>query len=479
LSESGKYAVIRWPRHFTNRLLLATGLLTLLTVTATVTAQSIPVSPQVFGLTLGEGAVRPGNGERVLVRDATEDLAVAQVHARVGEQLIVMLPDGQLSVRQPNECTPTLRPFEPLGTEALLQQLKSTGFADWRHRQTRHYLFLYNSGELYVEVTSRVLETMYRGIELYAGAQKIEVRPPTTPLVVIVFATREQFRAYRTMPEDVVAFYDVVTNRVVMCEESSLSRVKPQLAIRQAIATIAHEGAHQILHNIGVQQRLSVWPMWLNEGLAEFFAPTTTDLQMKWKGAGEVNDLRMFELEQLIKSRSVDAVDGQMVAQTVGAARLTSTGYATAWALTHYLAKNHREAWHGYVRELCKRGPLVGGGEVVPPGVIPSNLRDFKEHFGADLADLERRLILHLRRLPYQDPFADWPHWVAYLTTGNGGPASRQADVFHQIELAERWLRERSQDSGGERLPESAFGIREFANRILAERFARQWLQMQ
>ena len=35
---------------------------------------------------------------------------------------------------------------------------------------------------------------------------------------------------------------------------------------------------------IGVQQRLSTWPMWLNEGLAEFFSPTTTDRQLKWKG---------------------------------------------------------------------------------------------------------------------------------------------------------------------------------------------------
>ena len=45
----------------------------------------------------------------------------------------------------------------------------------------------------------------------------------------------------------VVAYYDVLTNRVVICEESELWKVKPELAMRQAISTIAHEGAHQIL----------------------------------------------------------------------------------------------------------------------------------------------------------------------------------------------------------------------------------------
>ena len=91
-----------------------------------------------------------------------------------------------------------------------------------------------------------------------------------------------------------------------MYEQSKLAEVRPDLAVQQAISTIAHEGVHQILHNIGVQQRLSVWPMWLSEGLAEFFAPTTIGARLKWKGAGQVNDLRMFELEQYLKSNAAE-----------------------------------------------------------------------------------------------------------------------------------------------------------------------------
>ena len=108
-----------------------------------------------------------------------------------------------------------------------------------------------------------------------------------------MFRTEAQFQRYRRMPPGVVAYYDTLSNHIVMYEESRLFRTAPELAIQQAISTIAHEGAHQILHNIGVQARLSKWPMWLTEGLAEYFAPTTFGRRMQWKGAGQVNDLRI------------------------------------------------------------------------------------------------------------------------------------------------------------------------------------------
>ncbi len=439
--------------------------------------ESVTVSPRLFGLDVDPGEVSAGSDRRVLTIDDPGDAVVARVHVQVGRKLIVMLPDGQLVDRSADQCAATDRAFEPLGMEPLAQRLVQRDFEGWRTRKTRRYLYVYNSSEAFVEVTSRILETMFNGIGLHAQAQKLHASAPPFPLVVIIFRTQKEFHAYQRVPDNVVAYYDVLSNWVLMCEESDLWQVKPELAIRQSIATIAHEGAHQILHNIGVQQRLSVWPMWLNEGLAEFFAPTSTDRQLKWKGAGEVNDLRMFELEQLIKSRSADTINGQWIAQTVGAARLTSTGYAMAWALTHYLAQNQREAFHAFVRAMADRGPLVGGGEIVAPGVIPANIRDFKQHFGEDLADLERRVMLHLRRQPYQDPFADWPHFVAMVQLPDGPRPQREANVFHLPEAAQRWSGDVLDQLTPEQRVAAMSEVREFPNRLLAEQFARQWLQ--
>jgi len=190
-----------------------------------------------------------------------------------------------------------------------------------------------------------------------------------------------------------------------MYEKSDLFKNRPDLAVGESIATIAHEGAHQVLHNIGVQQRLSMWPMWLSEGLAEFYAPTSVGNRMKWKGAGQVNDLRMFELEQYVKAKSADQPDGKMVEHTVIAGRLTSTGYASAWALTHYLAKNKRLEFNKYVKTCSELGPLEAFGEIEPPGIVRANWQSFAEAFPDPPEEIELRVITHLKKQPYTNPF--------------------------------------------------------------------------
>ena len=96
----------------------------------------------------------------------------------------------------------------------------------------------------------------------------INTHDPEIPLVVIMFNTEAQFQAYsegQRVPHGAVAYYNMVNNHIVLHEESRLFASSPELARGQLLSTIAHEGAHQILHNIGVQQRLSMWPMWLTE----------------------------------------------------------------------------------------------------------------------------------------------------------------------------------------------------------------------
>ena len=273
---------------------------------------------QNFGLELSPGPVVPGRDQRVMTTDDQGLPVVGKLWVSVRDQRVVLLPDGQLVARAAAQAEPTDKPFQPATKADVSERLRAAQLPGFQSKETRHYLYLYNCSEAFAEAASRILETMFRGVVTYAQAQQVEVVQPEVPLVVIIFRTASEFQHHRRMPVDTVAYYDVLTNRVVLYEETELWQIKPELAIEEAIATIAHEGAHQVLHNIGVQQRLSTWPMWLNEGLAEFFSPTTTDRQLKWKGAGQVNDLRMFELEQWLKSRTTAEADGQLVAQTVG-----------------------------------------------------------------------------------------------------------------------------------------------------------------
>ena len=65
--------------------------------------------------------------------------------------------------------------------------------------------------------------------------------------------------------------------------------------------TAAHEGTHQVLQNIGVQPRLSAWPLWLVEGLAEYCATPSCSRagEPTWDGLGQINSLHMATLREL------------------------------------------------------------------------------------------------------------------------------------------------------------------------------------
>jgi hypothetical protein len=267
-----------------------------------------------------------------------------------------------------------------------------------------------------------------------------------------------------------MAYYDSLSNQVVMYEEVKSQDVKQDLVVRQLICTIAHEGVHQILNNIGVQHRLSIWPMWLSEGLAEYFAPTVTKQEFRWDGAGRPNDLRLYELEKYLHVRAAES-QGELVEHTVLASKLTSTGYATAWALTHYLAKQRRKEFGDYLRDVSGLGALEGPRRVVPPGITPENLTAFKLFFGEDVVDLERRVLLHIQQMPFNDPFADSKHFVVTVLHRR----FRQAAVFHTRELAERWRPVMIERFSAEERGQVETQIVEFENRALAEQFAFKW----
>jgi hypothetical protein len=438
-------------------------------------AQDRPLlDPRVLGLEIPPGELQAAADERVLTTDNDGAPVVAKTHVKIGDHRIVLLPDGELVARSKSEAEATERPFAAISSEKLIERLRAAEFSGFKVKKSQHYVYFYNTSEEFAFGTGRILESMLPGVKKYMEGQNIDVHEPEVPLVVVMFRTSDDFQRYRRMPEGVVAYYQPVSNRVVMYEELPQFEQRRDLALQQAISTVAHEGAHQILHNIGVQQRLSVWPMWLGEGLAEFFAPTSVGKKLTWKGAAQVNDLRMFELEQYIKARANEGASGDTVQHTVLAGQLTSTGYASAWSLTHYLATKRRADFTKYLREVAETGPLEGAIKVTPPGLVRSNATQFEKHFGDDYQELERKLVLHLQKLPYNDPFAGMPHYVAMLSYTEGKRRRRQAGTFHSRELAEHWVEQCCEQNP--LLDASQAVVQRFPNRAAAETFARAWL---
>ncbi|MCA9212750.1 MAG: DUF1570 domain-containing protein, partial [Planctomycetales bacterium] len=362
----------------------------------------------------------PGNDRHVIVpaEIAGEELRatiagdhiVGKVHIEVGDLFVVLLPTGKLVVVPKSETQITDRAFEPFTKEQFVQLYNTSAFRNFRTNATRRYVSIYNCSNEFAEGTSRIVETLYRDLVRWCKNLELEPQAPLFPMVILIFSTEEGFQKYRRMPPGVVAYYNLVTNHVVMYEQRELAEAAPQIAFKQSVSTIAHEGAHQVLHNIGVQDRLAKWPLWIGEGLAEYCAPTQVDDRIHWKGVGYTNDLRLYDLAQFYQQLDdPNLTRGQLLRQTVEANSLNSLGYAMSWSTVDFLAKRRKQAFTDYLKEVSQLQPLAP----TSPGTM------FTKHFGSDFVKLETEIGKHVSQLPYKDPIEHQPHYVVFARHGS------------------------------------------------------------
>lgn len=436
------------------------------------------LAPASFGLDIDIANVVPCDWKNVITK-VGEQSVVCRVHVRVGENFVVLLPDGQLVSRLAKEVERTDKEFQPEKSTTIAQNLLNgelARFKGMKVKRTKHYVFLYNTSGNFADATSRILESMIGGVEDFVEKQGIETHDPDVPLVVIMFSSDREFQAYRAMPRGILAYYNMVNNRVVLHEESIFANTRPDLVRGQLLSTIAHEGAHQILHNIGVQQRLSLWPMWLSEGLAEFLAPTSFGRFNRWKGAGVVNDLRMFELETYLQSQFIIGFNGDTITKNVTAGTLDSTGYAAAWAIVHYLANNHKEGFNELVCRMSHLGPMRGMA-ARPGDPVIENLEHFNELFGEVTPEMETDMVKYLSKLDYLSPVAELPHYVGMAVIPVDGQLRKLACFFHAQEQIEQWKNNLKDSFSQEQLQASEWRVEEFKNRETANQAIRRFLK--
>lgn len=393
------------------------------------------------GLRVTPGELVHSHGERWLVRSDDGNPVVARHHVTIGSTRIALMPDGSLRSLTEAEVSPTDEPFVPLGMDALQTKLfDDPKLSDFDAIRSRRFLYLYNTSERFVKSARTILESMYPAVRKYFSRSDVEVHEPELPLVVIAFATEQEFQDYRPMPRGVVAYYDSITNAVYLYEQSELSKHAPEIAVKNAVSTIAHEGAHQILHNIGVQQRLSRWPLWLSEGLAEFYAPTSIGRGIRWSGLAATNELRMFEIDNEWNSNGT-TTRPETINRIVSAKSLDSLDYAFSWSLIHMMSKRHRDELFACIRDCSEMRPfegteLAGGGESDPAAVFRRNMSESD-------AEIARELTQHLQSLNYVNPIANQTHYLivsgsrVYLTSSPERVREIQASSVGRVRVQE------------------------------------------
>lgn len=396
-------------------------------------------------------ATNPQEPRRVVVTDQDGRRLVCRVYAEREDTAVVLLPDGSLGL--PNGLVYTDEPFRPTPIGEVSAALEQGPYRGFEVLPGRHYLVFYQGSIGFAEASARLLESLYDGLTGVLREKGVAVHEAEFPLVAVIFATEAGFRAHRAVDPDVQAYYETYSNRIFFYETSGRDQEAPEIAARRRPQTVAHEGTHQILQNIGVQPRLAPWPSWLVEGLAEYCAPTTTGRDGSWARFGAVNPFHMATLIDLEDTLALQQRNQGLTTPRIGRepgtplvetivtrAELTPTDYAAAWALTHYLASRRFEDFLDYLKQMARISPL----EDRTPA---QHLAEFRARFGADLARMDKKVGLHLAGLKGYEAI---PYYAVVFEQPLGlGRFRRGTLVSRSPSVVRQWLDTITSPQGG------------------------------
>ena len=119
-----------------------------------------------------------------------------------------------------------------------------------------------------------------------------------------------------------------------------------------AFASVYHEYTHYML-------RKAKWlPLWLNEGLAQFYENTDIDGRNAWLGQANAQELRLLNRNDLLPIVTLLTIDAR--SPYYHEEQKGSIFYAESWALTHFLIVSDRIQGTHRMREYSE---LLAAGE--------------------------------------------------------------------------------------------------------------------
>ncbi len=395
------------------------------------------------------------DARRFRIRDDLGQCVVARQYGEYQGKTALLQPDGQIGIW--STLVPTDKPFVPVTSDDLRKRLQAGPYAEYQVLTTQHYVIFYQCKHTYAEQSGRLLEDLYRGLIEVCLKHEIPVHETEFPLVAVIFATERNFRAHKQVEPEVQAYYEIFTNRIFFYEQSDLDKNNPRISYLRKPQTVAHEGAHQILANIGVQPRLSAWPLWLIEGLAEYCAtPAHTKKGLVWDKLGMINSLHMATLRELADplANEVDVHEhaarpvrrDRFLVQAeslVPKDRLTPTDYAQAWALTHYLALRRGGDFVRFLKAMSQVPPLV-------PRTPKDHLEEFRKFFGDDLVKIDKEADKHIRKISMDKRYDPLLYYaVIFEQPLGGGMVRRAAWISQSPQMIEQWVEQMTSPMGG------------------------------
>ena len=262
----------------------------------------------------------------------------------------------------------------------------------------------------YAQWCGAVFERLHDAFQNFWSQAGFEPEEPGQPLVVVIFSDRERYEAFAARDlgaaaDRVVGYYNLMSNRVTTFDLTGSDTLagRPARSAGRAgleilaspdasglVATLVHEATHQMAFNCGMHRRLAPVPLWVSEGVANYFETPDLANGRGWRGVGGVNRPR---LERFLAAHRPGTLEPMVFGdEPFRRADEAIDAYARAWALTYYLMQTRREAFVGYLRTLSRKEPFGDDSPEI-------RRQDFVDAFGAPPAAFEEPLVKFMARV--------------------------------------------------------------------------------
>jgi tetratricopeptide (TPR) repeat protein len=267
----------------------------------------------------------------------------------------------------------------------LLIPLPASAKENWTRVQSKNFVVVGNGSASDLRKVAMRLEEFREAIALLLPKARLNTSVPTT---VVVFKTHDSFDPfkprYKGRTKEKIGGYflrGADGNYIAMTTETG-SIVSPY-------HVIFHEFVHFLVGNSLIDA-----PLWLNEGLAEFYSTfeTSNDDQKVAIGKPIVWHLAALGQGKMLPLRTLLAVDHK--SPHYNESSKAGVFYAQSWALTHYLMLGNggkRQAQLG--RFIAQLGSM-------------STEENFRTSFGVGYSEMEKELNNYTYRISY--PFMEY-----------------------------------------------------------------------
>jgi tetratricopeptide (TPR) repeat protein len=222
----------------------------------------------------------------------------------------------------------------------------------WVEARSSHFVVLTDAGDKEALRVASQFERMHMVFHTLLPAKGDDVDPP---IVVVAVRNRKGMQALE--PAEYLGKDRVdLSGFFLRAQDKNYILVRLDAEEAHAYANVYHEYTHYVL------RKESGWlPLWLNEGLAQFYENTDIDDKTVWLGQANPDELRFLGRNDLLPIETLLKVDSR--SQYYHDEQKGSVFYAESWALTHFLIASDRIQGTHRMRDYAMR--LVEGEDAV------------------------------------------------------------------------------------------------------------------